>query len=56
MADGAIVRVPAAIKELSHTTSRAVLIASRYRNVRHELKVQFISLGLNESDLIAIEF
>jgi hypothetical protein len=52
---GVPVRLPAAVTEAGGGPS-TILIASMYENVRKELRKQFISLGVPESDLITVEF
>lgn len=54
--DGIPILLPDAVTEIKNDVPITILIASRYANVRKELKQQFISLGVNESDLITLNF
>lgn len=56
IADEVPIHLPAAITKISGKKPLTILIASRYANVREELKKQFIALGVNESDLITVVF
>jgi hypothetical protein len=53
---GVPVRLPAAAPEIIGGKPATILIVSMYRNVRENLRQQFISLGIPEDDLIVIEF
>jgi glycosyltransferase involved in cell wall biosynthesis len=54
--DGVPIHLPDIVTEIKGDTPIAILIAARYENVRKELKKQFISIGIDETDLYIVEF
>ncbi|TCZ73796.1 glycosyltransferase [Paenibacillus albiflavus] len=56
LADGIPVRLPAAVTKIAGDKPLTILIGSGYPNVREELRSQFIALGIDESDLLIVEF
>ncbi|UPW84742.1 glycosyltransferase family 2 protein [Lysinibacillus sp. Ag94] len=56
LADGIPVYLPAAVKKSAGDKPITILIVSGYQNVREELRRQFIALGIDESDLLFVEF
>ncbi|MED1567958.1 glycosyltransferase family 2 protein [Bacillus paramycoides] len=56
LADGIPVRLPAAVTKIAGDKPITILIVSGYQNVREELRRQFIALGIDESDLLFVEF
>lgn len=52
--DGVSIRLPSAAADTDRPMT--VVVASMYANVRQDLKQQFISLGVDESDIAVIEF
>lgn len=56
LADGIPVRLPAAVMEIADDKPITILIGSGYPNVREELRRQFIALGIDESNLLIVEF
>ncbi|MDR0271562.1 MAG: glycosyltransferase [Paenibacillus sp.] len=56
LVDGIPVHLPAAVTKIAGDKRVTILIGSGYQNVREELRTQFISLGIDESDLLIVEF
>ncbi|WP_052343901.1 glycosyltransferase family 2 protein [Bacillus massiliigorillae] len=56
LADGIPVRLPDAVTKIAADKPITILIGSGYRNVREELRRQFITLGIDEDDLHIVEF
>ncbi|MBW3494423.1 glycosyltransferase family 2 protein [Bacillus sp. FDAARGOS_1420] len=56
LADGVPVCLPTAVTKIVDDKPITILIVSGYQNVREELRRQFIGLGIDESDLLFVEF
>jgi len=56
IAGGIPIHLPAAVTKIAGDKPITILIGSGYQNVREELRRQFMALGIDESDLLIVEF